>query len=423
MNRLTRILLSFDNLMITALTCGVIALFYFVPGNFDFLNPITQAIGDVDLTDMVFSKFRDESKVKADTNIVLVNIGYANRSEIAEIIRKVQGASPAVIGVDAFFRAPKDSLMDSELASAMSDCEKLVLVSKAAFASESFEGTTDAWAESSVDASAEFDTLETSNPMFMQNASTGFANFIIDQGASFMTCREVSFQEQVKSKTEPSFALRIADVFKPEAAGMARLRGDRREIINYCGNIGSFYSVDVDQIMESDFDAGFMSGKIVLLGFMGPTLSQRSFDDNFYTPLNERYAGRSYPDMYGVVIHANIVSMILSGNYIDGMSTNSSLILGFIVLVLNVMLFTYIFTNYNEWYDMVAVVIQLSQSVIILFLIVFVFDKFDYKLALTPALVGVALLGTMHDLYQDSMKKVILMFIARVKNRKKPASS
>ncbi len=423
MNKLFRVLLSFDNFMITALTCGVIAAFYFIPGNFDFLNPITQAIGDVDLTDMVFTKFRDESKVKADTNIVLVNIGYADRSEIAEILRVVQSAQPAVVGVDAFFKTVKDSASDSELAAAMAATENLVLVSKVAYAAESSEGPVDSWAESTVDDASTFDTLETSIPLFTQHASTGFANFIIDQGASFMTCREISFYEKVNEQSEPSFAIKLAEAINPEAVAVAKGRGDRIEVINYCGNHSAFYTVDLEQILDPEFDGSFMKGKIVMLGFMGAKIGANSFDDNFFTPLNQRYVGRSYPDMYGVVIHANVVSMILQGSYIDGMSKQSSLIVGFIILVLNVMLFTYIFTRYEVWYDMVAVAIQLFESVAILFLIVFVFDTYDYKLVLTPALVSVALLGTVHDLYQDSLKKLILMFIKRLKNRKKPASS
>lgn len=39
--------------------------------------------------------------------------------------------------------------------------------------------------------------------------------------------------------------------------------------------------------------------------------------DRYYTPLNERSSGRSIPDMFGVIIHANIISMLLDEDYID----------------------------------------------------------------------------------------------------------
>jgi hypothetical protein len=42
-----------------------------------------------------------------------------------------------------------------------------------------------------------------------------------------------------------------------------------------------------------------------------PDHSQR-----YYTPLNERYAGRSLPDMFAVEIHANIIKMIRDRKYI-----------------------------------------------------------------------------------------------------------
>jgi hypothetical protein len=40
-----------------------IAIFalYFIPSNFSFLDPLQQAIGDFDITDMAQSKFRDDA--------------------------------------------------------------------------------------------------------------------------------------------------------------------------------------------------------------------------------------------------------------------------------------------------------------------------------------------------------------------------
>ena len=66
-------------------------------------------------------------------------------------------------------------------------------------------------------------------------------------------------------------------------------------------------------------DLSFIKDKIVLLGFMGINLNDKTFEDIFFTPLNERYAGKSFPDMYGVVIQANIISMILNKKYINTM--------------------------------------------------------------------------------------------------------
>jgi hypothetical protein len=51
-------------------------------GRFDFLNPYDVALTDFDMTDLSFSpEIREEQE--ADTNIVLVNIGYLPRKLIA----------------------------------------------------------------------------------------------------------------------------------------------------------------------------------------------------------------------------------------------------------------------------------------------------------------------------------------------------
>jgi len=401
-------------------TCVVVALLYVVPKNFDFLNPITQALGDFDLTDMVFTQFRDEQAITVDTNIVVVNIGDLDRRGIASMLARIDAEGPRVIGIDAFFRAPKeeDPEGDSLLAAALRARTNRVLVSKVAYVEEAREGPVEQWVASEVDPDREFDTLETSHPMFASQTASGYANLIIDQEASFMTVREVSFEERCAGRTEVSFPVRVAQVANPAAATEALARTVSHEVINFRGGLEKFYSLDVEQVLDSTADLSVLRGKIVLLGYLGPSIGAKSFDDNFFTPLNRHYAGRSYPDMYGVVIHANVLSMIMERTYIDAMPFWLSMVVGFAVLVLNVVLFTFIYTHAENWYDTLAILLQLSQSLLILWLTIAVFDAFRYKLALTPALVGVALVGTVHDLYQDSLKKIILTAWARIRRRR-----
>jgi len=372
----------------------------------------------------VFSQFRDEAKTTVDTNIVLVNIGLADRTEIAQIINNLNRYEPAAIGVDAFFRHPKEPEGDSILQEAFRNTKNLILVSKVAFKEESREGQVEVGTQSSEEfANKDFDTLERSNPMFLEGAITGYANLIIDQEASFMTCREVSFHEMCAGKNEKSFAVQLAGFISPEKAKSALNRPHGAETINYRGNVEKFYKIDIEQALDPVQDLSFIKGKVVLCGFMGPRLGVNSLDDNFFTPLNKHYVGRSYPDMYGIVIHANVVSMIVHETFINRMPFWSSLAAGFGLLIFNVLLFTFMYTRYEAWYDVFAVTVQLSESLIILFLIVSVFANYNYKLALTPALFGVFLVGTVHDLYQDSVKKIILSAIERMRKRRSIASS
>lgn len=406
MKSVFRTLISFDNLMIVLATCVAVVLLYVIPRNFDFLSPVSAALGDVDITDLVFSQFRDETEVTPDTNIVIVNIGHLDRAGIAAQIDRIAAEQPAVIGIDAFFRQPKDDNPegDTMLADVLRRTPNVVLVSKLIDAD-------------TTDEEDAFDALETSHPMFTHNVRAGYANIIIDDEASFLTCREVSFKEHYAGKTATSFPVVLAQHLDPQAAQKALQREENVETINYRGGLAKYYHFDVDQILDPETDLSILRGKVVLMGYLGTTIGSPSLEDIFFTPLNERYAGRSLPDMHGIVIHANVLSMILHGSYIDRMSDTMAILVGLVVLISNVLLFTYIYSRFENWYDTLALVLQLGQSLFILYLTIVVFDERAYKLDLTPALLGVALVGTVHDLYQDSLKKLILGAIAQTRRR------
>jgi CHASE2 domain-containing sensor protein len=415
---LTRLIFKFDNLMIMIGTVLMVSALYVIPQNVDFLDPVGNALGDIDLTDMVFSQFRGEEQSTVDTNIVLVNIGQANREEIAQILDHVNAFEPLVVGMDAFFWQPKDSASDEHLRSAFATTTNLVMVSKVAFTEEYDDDST-----TEGNGSNAFDTLVTSHPMFMEGAQTGFANFVIDEDNDYLMCRETALRDSCAGRIEPSFALRMAMIADPAAAKVAMARPLGPETINYHGNAGAFYYIDLDQALDAEMDLSIVQGKVVLLGYMGTIPGEVSLVDRWFTPLNPRYVGRSIPDMYGVVVHANVLSMIMRGNYIGSMSTWWSIAFGLVLLFVNVTMFTYIYERFESWYDVLAVTIQLFESIALLFLVVYVFDRMQYKLAFTPALFGVFLFGTVHDLYHDSIKKLLLEAAARWKRRQESASS
>ena len=72
---------------------------------FNAFDPIGQALGDVELTDYVFSSLRKDPDV--DQNIVIVNIGNLSRRQIAEQIQIISKYKPKVIGIDGFFDCSK----------------------------------------------------------------------------------------------------------------------------------------------------------------------------------------------------------------------------------------------------------------------------------------------------------------------------
>lgn len=409
MKPLWRRLFTFDDLMVTLGVCVAVGMLFVLPKNFTFLSPVAQALGDLDLTDMVFTEFRDDSHAFFDSSIVIVNIGRLSREEIAQEVRNISRHQPRAIGIDAFFRAPKDPTGDSLLADAFRQAGNVVLVSKVSYNTDE---------EHDEDRAEQvFDTLELSAPMFASAARHGFANLVVDQQEAFMTCREVTFAERYQGGTEESFPLVIAGMVDDRAHRVALDRKNETEVVNYRGNLSSFYSVDADLAIDSTADLSFLRGKIVLMGYLGPTFAERSLEDAFFTPLNPQYVGRSYPDMYGIVVHANVLSMILRGDYINKMSVSTGITIGMLLLIVNVMVFSFVFTHIENWYDTIALVLQVGQSILIFYLLVTVFATYNYKLYLTPSLFGVALVGTVHDLYRDSIKKLFLSARDNLKRR------
>lgn len=69
-----------------------------------------------------------------------------------------------------------------------------------------------------------------------------------------------------------------------------------------------------------------------------PTGNPYDVEDKHFTPLNPVVGGKSIPDMFGVVIHANIISMLIKGDF---MYRISNFWLTAIALFLNFFLIAY----------------------------------------------------------------------------------
>ena len=174
-------------------------------------------------------------------------------------------------------------------------------------------------------------------------------------------------------------------------------RNNYSEIINYRGNVfdifGStnypqmFYTIDVEDVMTENFAAEMFKDKIVILGFLGGKLGDPSWSDKFYTPLNKKLAGKANPDMFGVVVHANIVSMILNEDLCkpNGRMARDNA-MAIIICLLNVALFSLINTNLPLWYDGITKLLQLIQLLLYTVLMVLIFHWYSFKLNITLTL-------------------------------------
>lgn len=373
-----------------------------IPINADVFSPISDAFKDFELTDMYFSHFKESEEV--EDNIVLVNIGTLNRGGVAELINVLNEYQPKAIGIDAFFRSPKEPEMDSALVAAFSRTKNLVLVS------ELIEN----------DTTGKVETIKYSNPMFMKYAQPGFADMIAQGKHSLNTARDCIPKEIVNGDTLLSFPSKLISIYAPEKLKRYINRKNDVESINYQGNInvhveGStensktvFTALDWYDVLDKKFTPETIKDKIVIMGFMGDNIGQNNWQDKFCTPLNSQYVGRTAPDMYGVVVHANIASMILKEKYINDMPDWLNWTLTLCFIFLNIWIFNWLYLNTAEWWDGISMILSLVGVIMLSVAMVMIFHFYNYTFNIALASVALLLSGNLIELYWGIIKPLYM---------------
>lgn len=381
---------------------------------FNAFDPLGQALGDMEFTDITFSRLRQDPPI--DTNVVIVNIGELSRAQIGQQINTISKYKPKVIGIDSFFDCPGgitdsincpqayDTLSNMIFADAIQNAGNVVMVTKLLQTDsllKVYEGDIDI-----------YDSLEHTDDILRPGAHEGFASLETDASnqEDLKSCRRFNPHMMVNGKTEYAFSVRMAMLFDSVKTKKFLQRNNPSEVINYRGNIydpfeaseypGRYYTIDWYQALDTNsFSPGLFKDKIVIMGYLGKDLGDTSWDDKFFTPLNKKFAGKSRPDMYGVVVHANIVSMILTEDYVDELGITAQIMIAFLICLLNVALFYLIERYLPLWFDGLSLLCQLVEIAILIGLMVYIFFLTNFKLDLTYTLAALALVGTCFELY------------------------
>lgn len=376
---------------------------------FNSFDPIGDALSDMEMTDLVFSQLREDPEI--DTNVVIVNIGLLPRRGIADQIRVINKYDPKVIGLDfdLLYHNEEDLEGDTLIAQAIAEADNLVMMCKI-LQSDSL---------SKADPGSNFyDSLSLTLPFFSEGVHFAYANLETDavQQDDFKACRRYPPQRQVGDSTINAFALEIANQYNPNKAAKQAERNNDWEIINYRGNALDFFGktnyptsymiLDWDQVLNEDFVPEMIKNKVVIFGFHGKDLFDTSWDDKFFTPLNRQYAGKTNPDMYGVVVHANIVSMILKEDFVDTWKESTGILFAFLVCFLNVWFFSWIYRRLPRWYDGFTKLIQLLEIGLLVFIMIYGFHLFNMKIDITLTVAAVALVGDGLEVYYGVIKNL-----------------
>jgi CHASE2 domain-containing sensor protein len=358
-----------------------------------------------------------------------VNIGELSRRDIAEQIRIISQHKPKVIGIDGFFNCegglrdtvncPQllDEMGNMLLANAIEEAGNVVLVSKLHQSYEALKNkTTDV-----------YDSVEYSDPMFMEHAVAGYAS--LPTGARYQEdvkiCRSFFPKIEIGKTEHYAFGVRMAMMYDSAKTAKFLQRNKFEEIINYRGNIEiqdirikslktkdlsttrypvMFYALDVHQPFAGEFLPEMIKDKIVIFGYLGKKFGDPSWSDKFFTPLNNKVSGRANPDMFGLVVHANIAAMILNEDYVNELLPWQKYLVAIIFCFLNVVIFIWINQRFPLWFDSLSLMLQVLQIVLLMGFTIWFFAASSFKLDLTLTLGTIAAVGPCFEFYYNVLR-------------------
>lgn len=234
--------------------------------------PDIQERDDYSITDFYTMLADQRNEMLLDSQIVIVDIGSADRLTIAHILHDVAAAQPAVIGVDVTFVRPHVyAMVDSLLVQSLNTCSCPIVLAmvmddndrpKPSFLYDFFPATSDQW---------------------------GVVNLL---GGERQTIREIDVQSH---NGIYSFPMAIARHYSPEA--FRRMPEQASQSIYYPSI--RFEKIFYDQVTAC---SPMLKDKIVLLGDVSGN------SDNHITPLSSTTKG--------LYIHAYALHTILSGHHL-----------------------------------------------------------------------------------------------------------
>jgi len=365
-----KLLFKRDTFFATVFVFLVIYILELIAVNIEIFNPFVHSFMDFELTDLYYSKLKTQTTL--DTNIILVNAGNLTREEIARQLTTLNKYHPKVIGVDLLFKDKKDEYGDSLLMLALHENKNTVLP----FSINS----------TGKEVKPSFIRI---NPFF----GTFYSGYIDLCGDSVSTVREFYPFLKFNNDKYISFDAKIIELFDLNAFNYLKKRNRLKERINYTGNTKNFIYFDSVDVINCPEQLSIIKNKIVLLGYfnLANNGKRSSFEDIHFTPLNQKISGHSFPDMNGITIHANIISMIINQNYINMMSGWLSFLIAFLLCYFNIAFLIHTFIHGPKWLHFFSKIIQLMVSVVILLLVFYVFRLFHYQIESTLTITAIIL--------------------------------
>lgn len=368
----------FEYLLLTVFTFAGIGLLSFILFNVSVFNPFTQAFRDFTLTDLYYTRYKNVDSIY-NGPLVLINVENRNRDEIAFLVQRIEEGKPKVVGMDIIFADKRDSASDALLKETFARYNNIIHPHIASFDSS---------------------LTEQKDHEYFQTRSGSFVN-LIGENREFSTIR---YYYPVYNRM-PSFTTAVMQMYDSAKAASLFRKGQKKTEIKYFGNLQNFYYHTFNEVMNPAFNTDTLKDKIVLIGYMGAHGNTISLDeDRFFTPLNPRLSGRSHPDMYGSVIHANILRMSLDKDYIFSLPQWANILIAFMLTWTLLPVFVHWYVHKPLWYHLWLVLSQFIISILFVFLTIVLYSKAKIKIESASLLVAIFLIADFLIVYDALVK-------------------
>ncbi len=366
-----------------------------------FIDPFSEAIKNHDVMDVAFSKFRNhDDPTLFDPEVFIINSEETDREQLAKAINLVIEKQAKVVGIDLLFDKSNYDKADTLLRAALQN-EKVIL-------GYTFEEKKDYKSISS----------NRSNDFFINKTQQGYVNLGSNDGFSVRTFEPF---HDIDGQKDMALAVKLAAYIDPDIPATLKKRHLKKEWINFRrkqpGKINSRYPINSEGLTHyamvgiSDFVAkannykdDYFKDKIVLIGFNGDNNAYLSMQDRYFTPLNEKYSGRSLPDMHGSIVHANIISMLLDKDYINDTSEKYLYLIAFFIFFINFIIFDKLVKKNFMFTVVTARLIQVLQFIVLFTISVYMITYMNIKVGFVLIITAVVLSFELYEYYHHRLQ-------------------
>ena len=375
-SKVTKYLTERDTMLATVWVFIFIVLLGKIPLNLGVLNPLKLGLKDFDFNDVYYSHVGNEQKNDIDKNIAVINIGTADREGIAMLIDKAASYAPKVMGLDVLLSGERDPMKDSLLREVINRNKNLVLAVK--------------YQEDSSGKLIGGDNFfKTDSSLF------GYVNFPYNSETE--TIRYYyPFKKDAHDKNLilPSFTSAILKQYDSNAYKRVAKMVDKKVTIVYSRKVTEkkkqYLVIEPESLLTDQVDSSALKDKIVLFAYATP-FNPMDIEDKKFTPMNEKYAGKSIPDMNGIIIHANIISMVMEDNFIKKVPFWGNLLLAIIVCWLHMSFFIHYYLESHIWFHLAAKIAQVLSAIFFIWLGIEIYTRYHVKVDMKMSLVTIAL--------------------------------